>query len=202
MIAGERGNKATGRPIQIIDTMSGAIVDFDQPHRWCAHALSRQEGSHGPTAATNAAVLFCGANGRADVNGIRRCPLRIKYSVVKIRVLLFRQTGEGMNPQVILPDSNQITTFCRNNDILKLAVYGSALRNDFGPDSDIDLLVKFRPGARIGLFRVVGLEKALSSFFGQRKIDLRTMYNSAFGISFEWTAILHKSPIFLVRLDS
>ena len=80
-----------------------------------------------------------------------------------------------MNPQVILPDSKQITTFCRNNDILKLAVYGSALRNDFGLDSDIDLLVKFRPGARVGLFRVVGLEKALSSFFGQRKIDLRTV---------------------------
>ena len=80
-----------------------------------------------------------------------------------------------MNPHVILPDSEQLAAFCRNNNILKLAVYGSALRNDFGPDSDIDLLVKFKPGAQVGLFRVVGLEKALSSFFGQRKIDLRTL---------------------------
>ncbi|MDE0511646.1 MAG: nucleotidyltransferase domain-containing protein [Gammaproteobacteria bacterium] len=77
-----------------------------------------------------------------------------------------------MNPQVILPDSKQLAAFFRNNDILKLAVYGSALRNDFGPDSDIDLLVKFKPGAQVGLFKVVGLEKALSSFFGQRKMDL------------------------------
>ena len=80
-----------------------------------------------------------------------------------------------MNPQVTLPDSKQLTAFCRNNDILKLAVYGSALRDDFGPDSDIDLLVKFKPGARVGLFRIAGLENALSPFFGLRKVDLRTL---------------------------
>ena len=80
-----------------------------------------------------------------------------------------------MNPQVLLPDNRQLTAFCQENDILKLAMYGSALRDDFGPDSDIDLLVRFRPGARVGLFRVVGVERALSAFFGQRKIDLRTL---------------------------
>ena len=80
-----------------------------------------------------------------------------------------------MNPQVVLPDTGQLTVFCQNNDILKLAMYGSALRDDFSPDSDIDLLVKFKPGARVGLFKIVGLEKALSSFFGQRKVDLRTL---------------------------
>ena len=80
-----------------------------------------------------------------------------------------------MNPQVFLPDNRQLTAFCQENDILKLAMYGSALRDDFGPDSDIDLLVRFRPGARVGLFRVIGVERALSAFFGQRKIDLRTL---------------------------
>ena len=80
-----------------------------------------------------------------------------------------------MNPNVPIPDSKQLTAYCQENDILKLAIYGSAQRDDFGPDSDIDLLVKFRPGARVGLFRVAGMEKALSAFFGERKIDLRTL---------------------------
>ena len=57
MIADERGNKRTVRPIKIIDTVLGVIIDFAQPHRWYAHA-SLEEGSRGPTAATNAAVLF------------------------------------------------------------------------------------------------------------------------------------------------
>lgn len=85
-----------------------------------------------------------------------------------------RQVCNVMNPQVTIPDSKRLTAFCRENDILKLAVYGSALRDDFGPDSDVDLLVKFSHGARVGLFRVAGIERALSPFFGQRKIDLRT----------------------------
>ena len=102
--------------------------------------------------------------------------MRISVSVNRIDILINAiQMSNGMNPQVTLPDSRQLTAFCRENDILKLAMYGSALRDDFGPDSDIDLLVRFRPGARVGLFRVVGVEKALSALFGQRKIDLRTL---------------------------
>ena len=40
----------------------------------------------------------------------------------------------------------RITAFCRENGIRRLALFGSILRDDFGPDSDIDVLVEFHPG--------------------------------------------------------
>ena len=80
-----------------------------------------------------------------------------------------------MNPQAFIPAKEQLTQFCQQHGINKLAVFGSALRSDFRPDSDIDLLVKFQPGQTPGLFTIVGIETELSSFFGKRKIDLRTL---------------------------
>lgn len=65
--------------------------------------------------------------------------------------------------------------FCLENDIIKLAIFGSALREDFGADSDVDLLVKFRPEAAVDLFMMAGIEIALSPLFGGRSIDLRTL---------------------------
>lgn len=70
-------------------------------------------------------------------------------------------------------DKNRITEFCRRNGIRKLSLFGSALRNDFGPDSDVDILVEFEPGVRIGLIHLAGLEIELSEIIG-RKADLRT----------------------------
>jgi predicted nucleotidyltransferase len=64
--------------------------------------------------------------------------------------------------------------FCRRNHIRRLAVFGSALRNDFRPDSDIDLLVEFEPEHTPSLLQMARLERELSAFFGGRKIDLRT----------------------------
>lgn len=80
-----------------------------------------------------------------------------------------------MNLQVTIPESEALTAFCLENDIIKLAVFGSALREDFNEDSDIDLLVKFRPEAAIDLFMIAGIEIALSPLFGGRSIDLRTL---------------------------
>ena len=48
-----------------------------------------------------------------------------------------------MNRNLSIP-RDRIAEFCRANDIMRLAIFGSALRDDFGPDSDIDVLVKFR----------------------------------------------------------
>ena len=53
-------------------------------------------------------------------------------------------------------------------------VYGSALRADFGPDSDIDLLVEFEPDRIPGLLGIAGMEITLSELFAGRKVDLRT----------------------------
>ena len=64
--------------------------------------------------------------------------------------------------------------FCQRNHIRCLAVFGSALRNDFRPDSDIDLLVEFEPEHTPSLLQMARLERELSALFGGRKIDLRT----------------------------
>lgn len=67
-----------------------------------------------------------------------------------------------------------IADFCRGHGISRLAVYGSALRDDFRPDSDVDVLVEFEPGRVPGLLGIARLERELSPLFGGRKVDLRT----------------------------
>jgi hypothetical protein len=68
----------------------------------------------------------------------------------------------------------KIADFCRRHFISRLAIFGSALRDDFGPDSDIDILVEFIPGHTPGFFRLFDMEEELSAIFGGRKVDLRT----------------------------
>jgi len=63
--------------------------------------------------------------------------------------------------------------FCKKHHIRKLSLFGSVLRADFGPKSDIDVLVEFEPGHVPGFFRLFDLEEELSSLLG-RKVDLRT----------------------------
>ena len=69
--------------------------------------------------------------------------------------------------------AKQIATYCEQNSIRKLSLFGSVLRDDFGPDSDIDVLVEFEPGARIGL-RFFTIERELSAMLG-RRVDLNTV---------------------------
>ncbi|MGB9686071.1 MAG: nucleotidyltransferase family protein [Rectinema subterraneum] len=64
--------------------------------------------------------------------------------------------------------------FCQHHHISKLALFGSALRKDFGPESDIDLLVEFEQGYTPGLFGIARMERELSVILGGRKVDLRT----------------------------
>lgn len=79
-----------------------------------------------------------------------------------------------MNPCVTLPQKAELEQFCRDNGIRWFAIYGSALRDDFGPESDINVLVDFMPDRIPGLLGVAGMEIALSDLFGGRKVDLRT----------------------------
>ena len=69
-------------------------------------------------------------------------------------------------------DREKLAEFCRRNHIRKLALFGSVLRENFRPDSDVDVLVEFEPGHVPGL-RFFGLEKELSEILG-RKVDLNT----------------------------
>jgi predicted nucleotidyltransferase len=68
---------------------------------------------------------------------------------------------------------NRLASFCRRHHVHKLALFGSVLREDFNADSDIDVLVEFEPGHRIGLIKMAGLEIELGHLLG-RKVDLRT----------------------------
>ena len=77
-----------------------------------------------------------------------------------------------MNSQVSIP-KDQIAAFCEGHGIKRLSVFGSALRPDFGPDSDIDVLVEFEPDRIPGLFGFAGMELELTRILG-RKVDLRT----------------------------
>jgi predicted nucleotidyltransferase len=71
-------------------------------------------------------------------------------------------------------DRESVSAFCRQHHIRQLAFFGSVLRSDFGPDSDIDVLVDFHPDHVPGLFGIAQLERELSTLFGGRKVDLRT----------------------------
>lgn len=74
----------------------------------------------------------------------------------------------------ITVSQEKIEAFCLRHHIRKLAFFGSVLRDDFRPDSDIDVLVEFEPNAGIGFFELYDLEQELSSLFGGRKVDLCT----------------------------
>jgi predicted nucleotidyltransferase len=66
----------------------------------------------------------------------------------------------------------RLREFCRRNQIRRLALFGSVLRDDFQPDSDVDVLIEFEPGVRTGL-RFFGIQDELSQILG-RRVDLNT----------------------------
>ncbi len=70
-------------------------------------------------------------------------------------------------------DHERIAEFCRLHHIVWLALFGSILREDFNPESDIDVLVRFDPEHVPGLFALVLMENELSGILGWR-VDLRT----------------------------
>ena len=78
-----------------------------------------------------------------------------------------------MNSQVSV-SKTVLAAFCQEHGIKRLSIFGSALREDFGPESDIDVLVEFKPDRIPGLLGVAGMELELSELFTGRKVDLRT----------------------------
>ncbi len=79
-----------------------------------------------------------------------------------------------MSTQVRIEISkDKLAEFCRRHYITKLSLFGSVLRDDFTPESDVDVLVEFDPAHIPGLMRFVGMELELSEILG-RKVDLNT----------------------------
>jgi len=78
-----------------------------------------------------------------------------------------------MKTRFDIPD-NEIRAFCERWGIVRLALFGSVLRPDFGEASDIDVLVQFEPQRIPGLFDLARMERELSAALGGRKVDLHT----------------------------
>ncbi|MDD5144432.1 nucleotidyltransferase family protein [Methanoregula sp.] len=77
-----------------------------------------------------------------------------------------------MNP-LIMSREKKIEEFCKKWNVRELLVFGSALRADFRPESDIDIIVDFKPGSVHTLLHLAKMEEELERVFG-RRIDLIT----------------------------
>jgi predicted nucleotidyltransferase len=75
-----------------------------------------------------------------------------------------------VNPKIELP-MEQIEEFCQKWQVTELALFGSVLREDFRPDSDIDILITFSPTAKRGLTETLQMPDELQAIF-HRKVDL------------------------------
>ena len=73
-------------------------------------------------------------------------------------------------PQIPIPQA-QVVDFCRRNQIRTFSLFGSVLREDFGPDSDVDVLVEFDPKAHIGFMALGRMQRELAELLG-RRVDL------------------------------
>ena len=78
-----------------------------------------------------------------------------------------------MNYHGINVDEQAITAFCRRHGIRRLSLFGSVLRDDFSPSSDVDVLIEFPPGQTPSLLELGGMQVELSQMFG-REVDLKT----------------------------
>lgn len=74
--------------------------------------------------------------------------------------------------KIKIPDKS-VADFCKKNHIKRLAFFGSVLREDFGPQSDVDVLVEFQAGKTPGFLGFSKMERELSGILN-RRVDLRT----------------------------
>jgi predicted nucleotidyltransferase len=86
--------------------------------------------------------------------------------------MLFRSL-DSMQPRIALEPA-PLASLCRRWRIERLALFGSVVRGDFRPDSDVDILVEFEPGATPGLFAMEELRAELSVLAAGRDVDLVT----------------------------
>jgi len=75
-------------------------------------------------------------------------------------------------PATLTSPAENLADVCRKYGVRSLAMFGSAVRGELKPDSDVDLLVEFDPDRRPGLVGMHELEQELSSLFGGRRVDL------------------------------
>ena len=94
---------------------------------------------------------------------------------VKVKNGIGEKQVEIMIEKSLVRESrHKIAKFCKKNHIRKLSFFGSVIRKDFSPRSDIDILVEFDPSHVPSFFKLVQFEEELSKLFNGRKVDLRT----------------------------
>jgi hypothetical protein len=79
-----------------------------------------------------------------------------------------------MNHVHALLPRDKVAEFCRRHHIRRLSLFGSVLRDDFRPESDVDVLVEFQPSHVPGFFGLLAMEGELAELCGGRRVDLRT----------------------------
>ena len=87
----------------------------------------------------------------------------------------YKSAKAKLSPAKINIPQTEIAEFCHRHHICRLALFGSILRDDFRPDSDVDVLVEFEPGSVPGLLGLTGMELELSELMGGRKVDMNTL---------------------------
>jgi uncharacterized protein len=80
---------------------------------------------------------------------------------------------DSLSQRISMPEP-QLKAFCRRHYILSLSLFGSVLRDDFKPESDIDILVEFQEGKTPGLLKLAAMEEELGGLLGGHTVDLRT----------------------------
>ena len=78
-----------------------------------------------------------------------------------------------MSLKIDLPE-DKIKDFCQSNQIRRFSLFGSVLRKDFGPESDVDVLIEFESRANVGLITLAGMEIELSQIIGN-KVEIHTV---------------------------
>lgn len=88
------------------------------------------------------------------------------------QAMLLEQASEPVLKNIDIP-IDKLVAFCQSHPICKLSLFGSVLRPDFTPKSDVDVLVEFTPEAGIGFIELFELQEALTDLLG-RQVDLLT----------------------------
>jgi hypothetical protein len=77
-------------------------------------------------------------------------------------------------PHPLFADRAALASLCRRRQIRRLSLFGSVLRGDAGPDSDVDMLVEFSREVRVSFLDLAEIEQELSALLRGRRVDLRT----------------------------
>ena len=123
--------------------------------------------------------LFWADHGSRSIHGFHRCPSRSRCCLCwwpsgTMQPEGYSAAGEGGPMSLgIEVDQAGIADFCRRSRIRRLSFFGSVLRDDFRPESDVDVLVEFDPDAVVGYFAMARMERELGELFA-RRVDFRT----------------------------